>query len=99
MRSAIYRDDAVPNQDRTFGEIGPDEVYLFAEYIDGDAKVPLLFTELEIQVAISRARRNPEDVEVAQHRASRRRSAITMATWFCLLLVGALVGLAIGFGL
>ena len=60
IESRICKVEQVPNQDRRFGS---NLVYYPAqvEELTGQ-QLPALFTANEIEVAIARAKRNPEDV-------------------------------------
>jgi len=61
VKSKIYQSEKVENKDRKFGE-NPYYFPAMMHDING-SQFPALFTNDQIQVAIDRATRNPEDIE------------------------------------
>lgn len=60
MKSKIYYSEAVSNKDRHFGS---EEVYYPCRMVMPDGtEAPALFTRTQLEVAMGRAKKNPEDV-------------------------------------
>jgi len=59
IESVVKADELVSNKDRKFGSA--DEYFPCFLEKDGE-KIPMLFTHSDIQVAVERAQKNPEDI-------------------------------------
>jgi len=58
----LGRQVEVENTERTFGS-ADKYTMVWMEDATGDVEEPFLFTDVEIQVARERARKNPEDIK------------------------------------
>jgi hypothetical protein len=66
MKSEIHLDEAVENTERKFGSWS-EQGYFPAFVIRQDGtKQPALFTKSQIEIAVVRAKKNPEDMPEAE---------------------------------
>lgn len=61
VKSAMHKDEKVENKDRKFGS-ATEYFPCYIIRLDG-TEAPALFTQHQIEEAVERAEKNPEDVE------------------------------------